>query len=98
MTTLLEQKSIWDCTSINLHDQGQFAQLRNNSTVQLQKWVTTFEPKWSKQQACNAKAQKGVDWELELELEKQKEMCKEMASVDLQKGADGLSFIMMCYP
>jgi len=32
--------------------------------------VTTFEPKQSKQQACNAKAQKGVDQELELELEK----------------------------
>jgi len=31
--------------------------------------LTTFEPKRSKQQACNAKAQKGVDRELELELE-----------------------------
>jgi len=39
--------------------------------------LTTFEPKQSKQRACNAKAQKGVDWELELELEKWKEMCRE---------------------
>jgi len=60
--------------------------------------VTTFEPKQSKQRACNAKAQKGMDWELELELEKQKEMRRETASVGLQKGADGLSFTMMCYP
>jgi len=39
-----------------------------------------------------------VDWELELELEKQKEMCREMASVGLQKGADGLSFTVVCVP
>jgi len=60
--------------------------------------LTTFEPKWSKQWACNAKAQKGVDWELELELEKREEMHKETASVGLQKGADGLSFTMVCVP
>jgi len=60
--------------------------------------VIRFEPKQSKQQACNAKAQKKVDQELELELEKQKEMHREMASVGLQKGADGLSFTMVCIP
>ena len=57
--------------------------------------LTTFEPKQSKQQACYAKAQKGVDRELELEFEKRKEMHRETASVDLQKGADGLSFTMI---
>jgi len=60
--------------------------------------LTTFEPKRSKQRACNAKAQKGVDQGLELELEKRKEIRKEMVSVGLQKGADGLSFTVMCYP
>ena len=39
-----------------------------------------------------------MDQELELELEKQKEMRREMASVDLQKGADRLSFTMVCIP
>jgi len=39
--------------------------------TQVSRWIvlenlTTFEPKPSKQQACNAKAQKGVDQELEL--------------------------------
>ena len=29
---------------------------------------------------------------------KQKEICKETASVGLQKGADGLSFTMVCIP
>jgi len=33
-------------------------------------FLTTFEPKQSKQRTCNAKAQKGVDQELELEVEK----------------------------
>ena len=60
--------------------------------------LTRIEPKQSKQRACNAKAQKGVDRELELELEKQREMRKEMASVDLQEGADGLSFTVVCIP
>jgi len=38
--------------------------------------VTTFEPKQDKQQACNAKAQKGLDRELELELENEKKCAK----------------------
>jgi len=39
-----------------------------------------------------------VDRELELKLEEQKEMRREMASVGLQKGADGLSFTAVCIP
>ena len=39
-----------------------------------------------------------MDRELELELEKWKEMRREMASVGLQKGANGLSFTMVCVP
>jgi len=38
--------------------------------------LTTFEPKRSKQRACNAKAQKGVDRELELELQNKERMRK----------------------
>jgi len=60
--------------------------------------LTTFEPKRSKQRACNAKAQKGVDRELELELQNKERMRRETASVGLQKGADGPSFTVVCVP
>ena len=60
--------------------------------------LTTFEPKRSKQRACNAKAQKGVDRDLELELQNKERMRKETVSVGLQKGADGLSFTVVCVP
>jgi len=39
-----------------------------------------------------------VDQGLELELEKREKMRKETASVGLQKGADGLSFTVVCVP
>ena len=60
--------------------------------------MTTFAPKRSKQRACNAKAQKGGGPGLELELEETIIMRRETASVGLQKGADGLSFTVVCVP
>jgi len=60
--------------------------------------LTRVEPKQSKQRACNAKAQKGVDQELELKLEEQKDICKETAPGGLQEGAGGLSFTVVCVP
>jgi len=51
----------------------------------------------AKQQVCKAKAQKGVDWALELKSQKQQKMLR-TAPVGLQEGAGGQSSNVLCIP
>jgi len=59
--------------------------------------LTTFEPKWRKQQACKAKAQKPGLLCSGVEVWEQEQNALETAPVGLQEGAGGLSFTVLCF-
>jgi len=64
----------------------------------IDKNLSTFEPKWRKQPACEAKAQNGWTTFSGVGVWEQEQNVLETAPVGLQKGAGGLSFTVLCFP